>query len=200
MKKIHLKLELGQRLWFTSDLHLGHRNVIKFCNRPFENEKEMNEKLIENWNSVVDEKDIIFVLGDTFWFNDSHVIKKCFQRLKGIIYVIPGNHDNFESYHRLSDEPRVILCDDITEVFLEFADKELYPKKIYELWLSHYPLMTWPHRENGSINLFGHIHSHPNRTEGVDQDLPLHKNQCDVGTDYWEYKPVEFKTLLEKMI
>ena len=64
MKKLHLKLELGQRLWFTSDLHLGHRNVIKFCNRPFENEKEMNEKLIENWNSVVDEKDIIFVLGD----------------------------------------------------------------------------------------------------------------------------------------
>ena len=112
MKKLHLKLELGQRLLFTSDLHLGHRNVIKFCNRPFENEKEMNEKLIENWNSVVDEKDIIFVLGDTFWFNDSHVIKKVLNKLNGIIYIIPGNHDNFESYHRIADNPRIILCDD----------------------------------------------------------------------------------------
>lgn len=115
--------------------------------------------------------------------------------MNGIIYIIPGNHDNFESYHRIADIPRIILCDDIVQVFLEGIEG----KKIYELWLSHYPLMTWPHRENNSINLFGHIHSHPNRTEGVDQDLPLHKNQCDVGTDYWGYKPVKFETLLEKM-
>ena len=198
MKKIHLKLGLGQRLWFTSDMHLGHRNVIKFCNRPFENEKEMNEKLIENWNSVVDEKDIIFVLGDTFWFNDSQVIKKVLNKLNGIIYIIPGNHDNFESYHRIADNPRIILCDDIVQVFLESEDNR-WCRKIIELWLSHYPLMTWPHRENGSINLFGHIHSQKGKTEGVDQDLPLHKNQCDVGTDYWGYKPVKIETLLEKM-
>lgn len=199
MKKIHLQIDNNRKLWFTSDLHFGHKNVIKFCNRPFQDVNEMNEKLIENWNSVVGENDIVFILGDTFWFNDSRAIKRCFQRLKGIIYVIPGNHDNFESYHRLSDEPRVILCEDITEVFLEFADKTLYPKKICELCLSHLPLSTWPHRENGSINFFGHIHSQPDKTEGVDQDLLLHKNQCDVGTDYWNYNLVEFKTLLEKL-
>lgn len=195
MEKLHIKLESCQKLWFTSDLHFGHRNVIRFCNRPFVDEKEMGSKLIENWNSVVRENDIVFVLGDVFWFNDSYSIKRVLNQLKGIIYIIPGNHDNFESYHRVIDNPRFILCDDIIQVFLEGVEG----KKIYELWLSHYPLMTWPHRDNGAINLFGHIHSHPNRTEGVDQDLPLHKNQCDVGTDYWEYKPVEFKTLLEKM-
>ena len=58
--------------------------------------------------------------------------------------------------------------------------------------------MTWPHRENGAINLFGHIHSKSDRTEGVDQDLPLHYNQCDVGCDYWNYEPVKIDTLLIK--
>ena len=198
MKKLHIQLSKDQNIWFTSDLHFGHKNVIKFCNRPFADIKEMGEKLIENWNSCVKENDIIFVLGDVFWFNDSHSIKKVLNKLNGIIYIIPGNHDNFESYHRIADNPRIILCDDIVQLFLESEDNR-WCKKIIELWLSHYPLMTWPHRENGSINLFGHIHSHPNRSEGVDQDLPLHKNQCDVGTDYWGYKPVKLEKLLEKM-
>lgn len=155
----------------------------------------MGPKLIENWNSVVGENDIVFVLGDTFWFNDSHSIKRVLNQLNGTIYFIPGNHDNFESYHRVADNPRFILCDDIVQIFLEGVPG----KKIYELWLSHYPLMTWPHRENGAINLFGHIHSQPGKTEGVDQDLPLHKNQHDVGVDYWDYKPVQFETLLSHM-
>ena len=78
----------------------------------------MGSKLIENWNSVVRENDIVFVLGDVFWFNDSHSIKRVLNQLKGIIYIIPGNHDNFESYHRVIDNPRFILCDDIIRLIL----------------------------------------------------------------------------------
>lgn len=196
MRTLHIRLSAGQKLWFTSDLHFGHRNVIRFCNRPFADVKEMDEALINNWNEVVGENDIVFVLGDTFWFNDSTTIKKYISKLNGIIYFIPGNHCKFEKYHRIADEPRIILCDDIVQVFLESEDNRWH-KKILELWLAHYPLMTWPHRENGAINLFGHIHSKPEGREGTDQDLPLHKNQCDVGTDYWEYKPVQFEKLLD---
>ena len=195
MEKLHIKLEPGQKLWFTSDPHFGHRNVIKFCDRPFANEKEMGEALINNWNEVVGENDIIFVLGDVFWFNDSRSIEKNLQKLNGIKYIISGNHDDFKSYHRVFDNPSIRLCHDITGVFLEGAPG----KKIYEIWLAHIPLATWPHRENGAIHLFGHIHSTPEGREGVDQDLHLHQTQCDVGVDYWGYKPVQFETLLEKM-
>ena len=83
MQKLHIQLEKGQKIWFTSDLHLGHRNVIKFCNRPWEDEKEMGKSLIENWNNTVGDNDIVFVLGDTFWFNDSHSIKRVLSQLKG---------------------------------------------------------------------------------------------------------------------
>lgn len=191
MKKLHIQLEKGQTLWFTSDLHFGHRNVIRFCERPFENEKEMGEKLIENWNSVVGDNDIVFVLGDTFWFNDSRGIKKALSQLKGkTIYMLPGNHDDFEHYHRVDDE-RIVLCPDVVVLWLQ----EYGQKKIQEIWMSHYPMMTWPHRDNGAWQLFGHIHSSAFRDGGIDQDLPLHWNQHDVGCDYWGYRPVDFETL-----
>ena len=194
MQKLHIKLEDGQKVWFTSDLHFGHRNVIRFCNRPWADEKEMCEGLINNWNSCVGDNDIVFVLGDTFWFNDSRLIKKVIDRLKGkTIYMLPGNHDDFSHYHRVdtySENRRVILCQDVVVLWLQEANG-----KITEIWMSHYPMMTWPHRVNGAWQLFGHIHSKPGRNDGVDQDLPLHWNQCDVGTDHWDYIPVGFETL-----
>lgn len=190
MQKIHIDLAKDQNLWFTSDLHFGHRNVIKFCNRPFTNEKEMGQALIQNWNNVVGDNDIVFVLGDTFWFNHSRDIQKILSQLKGkTIYMIPGNHDDFESYHRV-DDSRIVLCQDVVCLWVTCGTK---PKR--EIWLSHYPMMTWPHRENGAWQLFGHIHSNPDRTEGVDQDLPLHCNQQDVGCDFWSYEPVDIREL-----
>lgn len=190
MQKIHIDLSKDQNIWFTSDLHFGHRNVIRFCNRPFADEKEMGQALIQNWNNVVRDNDIVFVLGDTFWFNNSRDIQKILFKLKGkTIYMIPGNHDDFESYHRV-DDPRIVLCQDIVCLWITHENK---PKR--EIWMSHYPMMTWPHRENGAWQLFGHIHSNQDRTEGVDQDLPLHWNQLDVGCDFWDYEPVDLREL-----
>lgn len=190
MQKIHIDLAKDQKLWFTSDLHFGHRNVIKFCNRPWEDEKSMGLSLIENWNNTVGDNDIVFVLGDTFWFNESRSIKKVLSQLKGKdIYILPGNHDEFESYHRV-DDPRIHLCADVVACWVTQENK---PKR--EIWMSHYPMMTWPHRENGAYQFFGHVHSQPDKFEGVDQDLPLHWNQADVGCDFWDYEPVELSTL-----
>lgn len=191
MQKLHIDLQEGQKIWFTSDLHFGHRNVIRFCNRPFADEKEMGQSLIENWNNTVGDNDIVFVLGDTFWFNDSHSIKKVLSQLKGKdIYILPGNHDDFDHYYRV-DDMRIHLCADIVVVWIT---EENQPKR--EVWLSHYPMMTWPHRENGAYQFFGHIHSQPDKFDGVDQDLPLHWNQADVGCDFWEWTPIDIDTLI----
>lgn len=194
MTKLHIQLEEGQKLWFTSDLHFGHRNVIRFCARPFTDEKDMGLKLIENWNEQVGENDIVFVLGDTFWFNDSRNIKKVLDRLNGkTIYMLPGNHDDFTHYHRVDPE-RIKLVGDIVVLWLQ----EFGNKKLNEIWMSHYPMMTWPHRDHNTIQLFGHIHSkNGGRPGDMDQDLPLHWNQCDVGCDYWNYEPVSYDTLKE---
>jgi calcineurin-like phosphoesterase family protein len=148
--------------------------------------------LIENWNQYVSDNDIVFVLGDTFWFNDSRNIKKVLSQLNGKdIYILPGNHDDFEAYYRV-DDLRIHLCADVVVCWFT---QEGEPKR--EVWMSHYPMMTWPHRENGAWQLFGHIHSQPGKDTGVDQDLPLHWNQVDVGCDRWFYRPVSLNLLTE---
>ena len=43
----------GNKVFFTSDTHFYHANIINFCKRPFANVETMNEALIENWNAVV---------------------------------------------------------------------------------------------------------------------------------------------------
>lgn len=54
----------GAKVFFTSDTHFTHANIIRFCSRPFKNVEEMDETMIANWNRVVGENDIVFHLGD----------------------------------------------------------------------------------------------------------------------------------------
>lgn len=183
MDKVKIKLHENQKIFFTSDLHFQHKNVIKFCKRPFENIKDMELKLIENWNSVVSNEDIVFDLGDVLWFNGRHDAKRILNQLNGIHYVILGNHDNKKNFE-LCD--KIIVCETCTQLFIQILDN-----KIQEIMLSHFPLLTWPHIDHNVINLFGHIHSGPNADpNGIDQNLTLHQNQMDVGTDAWNYKPI----------
>ncbi|MDI6814005.1 MAG: hypothetical protein QMD10_10760, partial [Desulfitobacteriaceae bacterium] len=60
---------LAERVHFTADQHFGHANIIKHCNRPFGTVTEMDEYLLEQWNSCVDENDTIYILGDLFFRN-----------------------------------------------------------------------------------------------------------------------------------
>jgi calcineurin-like phosphoesterase family protein len=54
-------------VYFTSDLHMDHTNIIKYCNRPFTDGKSMTEQLIMNWNSQVAVNDLVIILGDFLW-------------------------------------------------------------------------------------------------------------------------------------
>ena len=77
--------------FYISDLHLGHKNILAFDNRPFFSLEEMTETIISNWNSVVGKNDSVYVLGDMFWNNAE--IPIVLPRLNGFKYLIKGNHD-----------------------------------------------------------------------------------------------------------
>lgn len=81
-----------EHVFFTSDTHFNHSNIIRFCNRPFHNVEEMNETIIRNWNSVVAPDDIVFHLGN-FCLGGAAEWTKILERLNGRIYLILGNHD-----------------------------------------------------------------------------------------------------------
>ena len=79
-------------IWFTSDLHFFHNNVIRNSGRPFKNLDEMHEVLIANWNSRVKKKEIIYVLGD-FSFGGKEKTRAILKRLSGYKILVKGNHD-----------------------------------------------------------------------------------------------------------
>lgn len=79
-------------LWFTSDLHLGHENIIKYCDRPFRAVWEMNERLVANWNAVVAEEDDVWVLGDMCMGKLEETLELV-PHLRGHKHLVAGNHD-----------------------------------------------------------------------------------------------------------
>lgn len=82
---------MDKNIWFSSDYHLGHKNIIKYDKRPFKNIDVMNEAIIANHNSVVNVDDDFYFLGD-FSFNDKRT-EEWLQRINGNKFFIRGNHD-----------------------------------------------------------------------------------------------------------
>jgi calcineurin-like phosphoesterase family protein len=84
---------MSKDYWFTSDTHFGHNNIIKYAGRPFSSVEEMDETLVERWNSVVKPGDIVYHLGDVF-FGSQEGFKKLWPRLNGSKRLVVGNHDD----------------------------------------------------------------------------------------------------------
>jgi calcineurin-like phosphoesterase family protein/2'-5' RNA ligase len=81
------------RIFFISDLHFDHANIIRYCKRPFQSKYEMNEALVRNWNSAVADEDTVYVLGDIAFGRGHHAIDYWLGKLKGKIMFVRGNHD-----------------------------------------------------------------------------------------------------------
>ena len=121
--------------YFISDLHINHAKIIEYDARPFADVEEMNRVLIENWNNVVNEDDIVFHLGD-FSVGGAVEWTNLLDQLHGRIFLILGNHDN----HSLKDRRFSILFDEIVP-YKEITDNT--NGKNYNLVLSHYPIFSW---------------------------------------------------------
>lgn len=151
-------------IYFTSDNHFYHTNIIKYCNRPFKDTSHMNEMMILKWNERVQPNDDLYCLGD-FGFGDRDELQTLFDRLNGRKHLVTGNHDKeslkldgwvwVRSYHELKVEG--------------------------EKWvLFHYAPRVWNRSHRGSIALFGHSHG----------TMPGNSQSLDVGTDCWDYTPI----------
>ena len=83
------------KVLFTSDLHFGHENVIRFDNRPFATVEEMDNEMIRRWNEKVSPGDLVYVLGDFIWKSRNDDAAELIRSLHGQIILIKGNHDRF---------------------------------------------------------------------------------------------------------
>lgn len=80
------------RVWFTSDWHLGHKRIIELCRRPFDSVEQMNAEIIENHNALVEETDVVWMLGDMI-MGDIEAGLNLVSKINGRKHLICGNHD-----------------------------------------------------------------------------------------------------------
>ena len=186
MEKSHINKE--HKVFFTSDLHIGHSRIIDFTGRPYNDVKEMNDALIGNWNKVVSPEGIVFLLGDIIWSDSSHEFNRLMRKLNGTKHIIMGNHDSKKALRNLPEN--CILHDDIVHLWVDGTKIEFV--------LSHYPLYSWQGIQRGVINLHGHIHSGENSHNGFDTAF-VSNYHYDIGVDNNDYYPVELDKLIEKI-
>lgn len=155
-------------IYYISDTHFFHENILKLCNRPFKSIKDMNNQLIINWNKKVKPTDIIYCLGD-FCFKCSYIeARGIFNQLNGRKILIRGNHD------KISEK---LPWDEV------YTYKEIDDNKRFVV-LFHYPIEEWNGYYRNSYHLYGHTH----------KDLSEKGNRFHVGVDTNNFEP---KTLDE---
>lgn len=131
--------------YYISDWHYGHANCLAFDNRPFTNVEQMNEALIERWNSAVKPGDTVYVLGDMFWCNANTAIP-VLESLSGQIFLVKGNHDRCNVKQFKSKFVK------ITE-YMEIEDEGR------QVVLCHYPIPCFKNHFYGWYHLYGHVHN-----------------------------------------
>lgn len=191
-------------IFFSSDHHFWHNNVIRYCNRPFSSVEEMNESLIARWNSTVKPEDTVYYLGDfSLAFRAVELYSPI---LNGKKILISGNHDFNHSYHKKSRTPEnqlkwhqqyqkygwivfpeinVMNIDGLGEVrlcHLPYADnsedKDKYAK--------------WRPIDDGKILLCGHVHE-----KWLTKRSPAGTLMINVGVDVNNMAPISTERVNE---
>ena len=182
------------KTFFTSDLHFGHENAIKFDERPFKTVEEMDEELIKRWNNKVGKGDIVYVLGDLIWKTMTNEATALIKRLNGQIILIKGNHDHF--LHNAGAKKALAGIKDYDEICVALDDGS-----IKRCVLSHYYIPFYHGHRHNAILLHGHSHI----TEEHFMELGITKainekgydlKVFNVGCMHWNYEPVTLDEIL----
>lgn len=190
-KKDHFPFNFGglpaSRIFFTSDNHFLHTNIIKYCERPFQDTKEMNQVLVNRWNEVVGEDDLIFCLGD-FALGREKDCHHILQSLNGHKVLIKGNHEKTVMKKSFTRDEFGGGIYSLLEI--KVNDDEVRDG-LQDIILCHYTMRTWNKSHRGSWQLFGHVHGK------LDNDPTLSPNQIDVGVDSHNFTPISYQQVKE---
>ena len=190
-EKLDTVIKDASNIYFTSDSHFGHENILKFCHRPFKDVEEMNSELIRSWNEKVGPDDTIFHLGD-FAFGGSDIWNNILKQLNGHKILIIGNHDIKN------------LREGYMQYFNYVGPQLLLNIEGRSVYLNHYPFLcyggSWRSPKNAVYQLFGHVHSGPT-SSGLDTErlVSLFKYQYDVGVDNNNFTPISWNEVKNKI-
>ena len=168
-------------LWFTSDHHFNHDNVIGYSQRPFRDIEHMNAELVERYNAVVKPEDEVYFVGDVFFGRDLEKNRGILGSMHGTKTLIKGNHD------RMS-----------TTKFKSLGFAEVKAQHVLRLGgrlclLRHFPTILTDLRrvpEDMEFLIHGHTHDVRQWSDGY---------KIHVGVDAWDYRPVSEAEVIKLM-
>jgi calcineurin-like phosphoesterase family protein len=167
--------------FWTSDWHLGHFNIIKYCKRPFSSLKEMDETIISNCNRIVQPEDTLFFLGDFCLSKSSEASeapRKAFDyyrsqiKCKNIIFV-GGNHDNRGGGQCKTPIESMVIKHGGQRIFLTHDPKHA--------------------KEEYKFNLTGHVHEKFGRFNKLGKKSII----VNLSVEQWNYEPVNISDIYE---
>lgn len=161
-----------QNVFFTSDTHFNHENIIRFAKRPFLNKDDMIRGMTYFWNNKVGANDIVYHLGDFALGGDKDLALQILKSLNGHIHFIEGNHDSVASKFK----------DQFASYNEGFIERKIMGQRIV---MCHYAMKVWHKSHHGSWHLYGHSH-------GTMPDDP-NSLSIDVGVDCHNYAPISFE-------
>lgn len=159
-------------IFFSSDWHLGHKNIIGYCNRPFADVREMDNAIIDRLNERVGERDLLYFLGDMAFVSSECTLFLYLKRIRcKNIAVILGNHDDKHMFRDSS----FLWVRDLKKILVDVAGQS------QGIVLCHYAMRVWNRSHSGAWHLYGHSHG----------TLPddLFSRSMDVGVDTHNFYP-----------
>lgn len=171
-------------IWFISDMHVFHKNILKFQGRrneimgitedmsDTEKIKKHNDWILNMWNMTVSKHDHVYILGDVS-FGSPEETRVFLSKLHGHKHLIIGNHDKscsglenyFESVSQIKEFP-------IKKHQYDFLEENIY------LVLCHFPMIAWNRRLHGSWMIHGHLHGGMDGFNSDSEEL-----RVDIGLD-----------------
>jgi calcineurin-like phosphoesterase family protein len=169
-----------KQIWFTSDTHFGHKNIIKFSSRPFKDENHMDEELVKSWNEVVHKDDDVYHLGDVSLGNPTK-LTDILNRLNGNIHLITGNHEK-SVFKKTTNVERFVWIKNYHEMTV---DKQF-------IVMCHYGFRVWNKSHHGSWMVYGHSHdSMEDEVWGRSMDVGVDSAARITG----EYRPFSYREI-----
>ena len=171
-----------EKVWFSADHHFGHKNIIDFCGRPWDNVYSMNREMILLWNKTVKDGDRVIYVGD--FSLGQHGAAQYLQWLQGVIdpFVL-GNHDRRKEWETLA----AMLGEHVAAVTNRYTWQTEDGLKIV---VTHEPSLAEMQEHPEWLFLFGHIHNSP---------VSLPPNGWNVGVDVNEFRPISLEEIRKKV-
>lgn len=170
-------------IYYISDPQFGHKNIIRYCCRPFASLSEMDETIIKRWNEVVKEDDIVYLLGDLM-LNSNKRPEQYLSRLRGRLVLLRGNHDDTWMHKT-----------DLDLWFEEVADRLEIMDGNRRITLSHEPILDPQYtKDENQYQIHGHIHNNTHMEEWP--AIRENPRMLNASVEITDYRPVTFEQLV----